>query len=104
MKLPYDLVMVLWDDPGELGLGWQGDKDIDPKPMLGRNVGFLIKRTKDYFVLSGLISDPDTTPAEFMSHHAHFQIARSLVKELYVIGKKGTEFPTSKAKDEHPTA
>ena len=95
MKLPYDLVMVLWDDPGMVGLGWTEDKDIRCDLMLARNVGFLVAKDRTHIMLAGSIGDPDTTMRDRMSHHAHFQIARSLIKRIDVIGKRGAEFPAS---------
>lgn len=92
---PYDMVLVLWDDPGMLGLGWTEDKDLHPKAMLARNIGWLVGKSREHYVLAASIADPATLDNGPMSHHAHFQIARSLIRHVHVIAKRGSTFPTT---------
>ena len=86
MKLRHDLLLVTWDDAGELGLGWVQDSEVFPKEMLVHTIGFCLRKTKTHIVLASTVSEP-------YANHAQFQIPVKMVKKIDILGKKGTEFP-----------
>jgi hypothetical protein len=96
MRLRHDLVLITWDDAGELGLGWVMDSEVKPKQMLVHTIGFVIARTRSHIVISSTVSEP-------FANHAQFQIPRKMIQTQQIIGKRGTEFPTAqKANDGNP--
>lgn len=81
MRLRHDLVLVTWDDAGELALGWVQDNEINPKEMLVYSIGFLIKKTPNHIVLANTV--------EAAANTNQFQIPRKMIKSIEIIAKKG---------------
>ena len=88
MKLRHDLILVTWDDAGELGLGWIQDSEIQVKEMLVHTIGFCLKRTRSHIIIASTVSEP-------YANHAQFQIPVKMVKKVEIIAKKGSEYPCS---------
>lgn len=94
----HDLVLITWDDAGELALGWVQDSEIVPKELLAYSVGFLVKKTPKHVVLASTVGEPSANTNQF-------QIPRKMIKSIEIIvkgaslrPKKGTqkdEFLTS---------
>lgn len=87
----HDLVLITWDDAGELALGWVQDSEIVPKELLAYSVGFLVKKTPKHVVLASTVGEPSANTNQF-------QIPRKMIKSIEIILKKGTqkdEFLTS---------
>ena len=84
MKFSHDIVMVTWDDAGELGLGWQQDDQIKPSKQLARTIGFLLAKTREHLVIASTVDD-----AKASVHH--FQIPRKMIQKLEIYGAKGSE-------------
>lgn len=87
----HDLVLITWDDAGELALGWVQDSEIVPKELLVYSVGFLVKKTPKHIVLASTVGEPSANTNQF-------QIPRKMIKSIEIILKKGTqkdEFLTS---------
>lgn len=88
MKLRHDLVLITWDDAGELALGWVQDSEVIPKELLAYSVGFLIKKTPKHVVLASTIGEP-------LANTNQFQIPRKMIKTIEIIQKRGTNGPST---------
>lgn len=79
----HDLVLITWDDAGELALGWVQDSEIVPKELLAYSVGFLVKKTPKHVVLASTVGEPSANTNQF-------QIPRKMIKSIEIITKKGS--------------
>jgi hypothetical protein len=94
MKLRHDLVLVTWDDAAELSLGWMDEAELDPKLMIVRTCGFLVRKSKHHIIVASTVGD-------YAHCHAQFQIPRKMIQSIHVLGRRGTEFPTTEASHAH---
>jgi hypothetical protein len=88
LKLRHDLVLITWDDAGELSLGWVQDHEIQPKEMLAVSIGLLAAKTPKHLVIVSTVGETESCCHQF-------QIPRRMVKHIQVIAKRGSEFPNA---------
>jgi hypothetical protein len=81
----HDLVLITWDDAGELALGWVQDSEIVPKELLAYSVGFLVKKTPKHVVLASTVGEPSANTNQF-------QIPRKMIKSIEIIVPKRAVF------------
>lgn len=78
--LRFPLVLIRWDDAGNLADGWKGAELGEPEQQLVTSVGFLIKDTPEYVILA-MDTDVDG------HHNTRGQIPRAMIKHMTVVRK-----------------
>lgn len=81
----YPLVVVEWDDANNVGI-WQDNDDIDrwmkSKSWECKNVGWLIREEKDFYLLAGRISPNDEEQFGLLE-----RLPKKLVKNIKYLEK-----------------
>jgi hypothetical protein len=80
VKIPYDLVMVVWDDAAGLRDGWVA-KHEEIEPYICISVGFLVRDNGTHYVIAQDVGEDG-------SHNGRTQIPEGMVKSIRILRKQ----------------